>query len=231
MADSGGVTAQILDGKAAAAEIRTSLLERVASLRMSGASSRARDDIRGDDPGIRWRTCREKHRDCAEVGITSIRYDLPADAPHEQAVRDGHDEQANARRSRAARGTSCSCRCHASSTRGGAGLERMDPAKDADGLHPSSLSQLVLGEARFRCPARHVAVSSSCAATAWSFDGGRGRGDRAWRDRRTPPRAPPDQAGTENATVTLCHTGTRDLAAAIRAAPTSLSSPRAGHAS
>ena len=77
------MTANILDGKAAAAEIRSALAERVALLAERGIVPGLGTVLVGDDPGSRAYV-NGKHRDCAEVGIASIRRDLPADATQEQ---------------------------------------------------------------------------------------------------------------------------------------------------
>ena len=77
------MTAQILDGKAAAAEIRSAIAERVAVLATRGIVPGLGTVLVGDDPGSRAYV-NGKHRDCAEVGIASIRRDLPADASQEQ---------------------------------------------------------------------------------------------------------------------------------------------------
>ena len=77
------MTANILDGKAAAAEIRSELAERVALLAERGIVPGLGTVLVGDDPGSRAYV-NGKHRDCAEVGIASIRRDLPADATQEQ---------------------------------------------------------------------------------------------------------------------------------------------------
>ena len=72
------MTAQILDGKATAAEIKRELTERVAKLAEQGVVPGLGTVLVGDDPGSRWYV-NGKHKDCAEVGIESIRVDLPAD--------------------------------------------------------------------------------------------------------------------------------------------------------
>src|SRR6185312_17404963 len=79
MADSGGVTAQILDGKATAAAIKDELKVRVAKLAEQGVVPGLGTILVGDDPGSRAYVA-GKHRDCAAVGISSIQVELPADA-------------------------------------------------------------------------------------------------------------------------------------------------------
>ena len=73
------MTAQILDGKATAAAIKSELKGRVTALRERGVVPGLGTLLVGDDPGSQWYVA-GKHRDCAEVGIASIREDLPADA-------------------------------------------------------------------------------------------------------------------------------------------------------
>ena len=81
-------TAQILDGKATAAAIKAELTERVAALRAKGVVPGLGTVLVGDDPGSTWYVA-GKHRDCAEVGIASIRVDLPADATQADRGRRG----------------------------------------------------------------------------------------------------------------------------------------------
>jgi methylenetetrahydrofolate dehydrogenase (NADP+) / methenyltetrahydrofolate cyclohydrolase len=133
------VTAVVLDGVATASAVKTELAERVSELAARGIVPGLGTLLVGDDPGSRAYVA-GKHRDCAEVGIHSIRIDLPASASPDDvraAVADlnarpdvtgyiiqlplpvGHDKNAM--------------------------LELMDPDKDADGLHPTNLGRLVLG--------------------------------------------------------------------------------------
>jgi methylenetetrahydrofolate dehydrogenase (NADP+)/methenyltetrahydrofolate cyclohydrolase len=201
------VTAQVLDGKAAAAAIKAELAERVAKLRERGFVPGLGTLLVGDDPGSRWYV-NAKHKDCAEVGIRSIRRELPASASQEdiEAVVDelnadpevtlyivqlplpkGIDENAV--------------------------IGRIDPAKDADGLHPTNLGWLVLGkEAPLPCTPRgmiellrrhDVPIAGQHVVVV-------GRGITVGR-----PMGLMMTRRSENATVTLCHTGTRDLAAEV----------------
>jgi methylenetetrahydrofolate dehydrogenase (NADP+)/methenyltetrahydrofolate cyclohydrolase len=204
------MTAQILDGKLTAAEIRTDLKERVRILRDRGVSVGLGTVLVGDDPGSRAYV-NMKHRDCAEVGIESIRRDLPADASQEDVERAVAELNADP-----------SCTGYIVQLPLPRGLdeqrvlERIDPLKDADGLHPINLGRLVLMEpaplpctpkgivellARFDVPLRGAEVTVI------------GRGVTVGR-----PLGLLLTRRTENATVTLCHTGTRDLAAHTRAA-------------
>ncbi|WP_353807272.1 bifunctional methylenetetrahydrofolate dehydrogenase/methenyltetrahydrofolate cyclohydrolase [Agromyces sp. SYSU T00194] len=133
------MTAVRLDGVATATAIKNELRSRIDNLREHGIVPGLGTLLVGDDPGSRWYVA-GKHRDCAEVGIESIRIDLPAAATSADvraAIADlnsarevtgyivqlplppGHDENAM--------------------------LELVDPDKDADGLHPTNLGRLVLG--------------------------------------------------------------------------------------
>ena len=114
----------------------------------------------GDDPGSHWYVG-AKHKDCAEIGIESIRVDLPATAT--QAEVEAEIDRLNADPG-----------CTGFLVQQPTGLDefallsRVDPDKDVDGLHPTNLGKLVLGVRPARCPARRSAASSCCAATASS---------------------------------------------------------------
>jgi methylenetetrahydrofolate dehydrogenase (NADP+)/methenyltetrahydrofolate cyclohydrolase len=134
------VTAQILDGKATAAAIRAELAGRVAALRDRGVIPGLATVLVGDDPGSHSYV-RGKHKASAEIGIASIRRDLPATATQaevEKVVAELNDDPA----------------VHGYLVQlplpkgldAGRVLERVDPAKDADGLHPVNLGKLVLQE-------------------------------------------------------------------------------------
>jgi len=204
------VTAQTLDGTAAAAAIKADLTERVAALRAQGVVPGLGTVLVGEDPGSRWYVA-GKHKDCAQVGIESIRVDLPADAT--QAAIEAEVEALNA-------DAACTGYIVQLPLPKGrdehAVLVRIDPAKDADGLHPPNLRWLVLGKpAPLPCTPHgivqllrrhHVDIAGAQVCVI-------GRGITVGRSlgllltRRS-----------ENATVTLCHTGTRDLAAEVRRA-------------
>ncbi|HET8716786.1 MAG TPA: bifunctional methylenetetrahydrofolate dehydrogenase/methenyltetrahydrofolate cyclohydrolase [Nocardioidaceae bacterium] len=204
------MTARVLDGKATAAAIKGELTERVAKLHEQGVHPGLGTVLVGDDPGSRWYV-NGKHRDCAEVGIESIRVDLPADAP-QQAV-----EEAVAELNADPRCTGYIVQLplprHMDENRV---LGMIDPGKDADGLHPTNLGWLVLGRpAPLPCTPhgivellrRHevpIAGADVCVV---------GRGVTVGR-----PLGLLLTRRSENATVTLCHTGTRDLAAHVRRA-------------
>jgi methylenetetrahydrofolate dehydrogenase (NADP+) / methenyltetrahydrofolate cyclohydrolase len=204
------MTATILDGKATAAEIKADLAQRVAKLTAAGVTPGLGTVLVGDDPGSRAYVA-GKHRDCAEVGIRSIRKDLPADATGQQV----EDVVAELNADPACTGYIVQLPLPA-----GLDVQRVlgmiDPAKDADGLQPANLGKLVLGE-----PGPLPCTPKGIVALLRRYDvpiaGAEvtviGRGITVGRalglllTRRT-----------ENATVTQCHTGTRDLAAHTRAA-------------
>jgi methylenetetrahydrofolate dehydrogenase (NADP+)/methenyltetrahydrofolate cyclohydrolase len=204
------VTAQILDGKAAAAEIRAGLAGRVSALAGRGLLPGLGTVLVGDDPGSRAYV-NGKHRDCAEVGIASIRRDLPAGAS--QAEVEAVVDELNA--DPACTGYIVQLPLPAGLD-AGAVLARMDPAKDADGLHPVNLGKLVLGEAApLPCTPRGIVellrrygvtvAGADVTVIGRGITVGRALGLLLTRR-------------SENATVTQCHTGTKDLAAHTRAA-------------
>ncbi len=204
------MTAQILDGKKTAAKIKAELVDRVAKLREQGVVPGLATILVGDDPGSRWYVG-GKHRDCAEVGIKSIRVDLPEDAP-QSAVEDAIAEL-NANPECTGYIVQLPLPRHMDENHI---LGLIDPAKDADGLHPTNLGWLVLGkEAPLPCTPygivellrRHdvpIAGADVCIV---------GRGVTVGR-----PLGLLLTRRTENATVTLCHTGTVDLAGHVRRA-------------
>ena len=202
------MTAQILDGKKTAAAIKAELVDRVAKLREQGVVPGLATVLVGDAPGSRWYVA-GKHRDCAEVGINSIRVDLPGDAAQSEV------EEAVAALNENPECTGYIVQLplpkHMDENKI---LGMIDPAKDADGLHPTNLGWLVLGkEAPLPCTPhgivellrRHdvpIAGAEVCVV---------GRGVTVGR-----PLGLLLTRRSENATVTLCHTGTTDLAAHVR---------------
>ena len=204
------MSASILDGKATAAQIRADLKERVAALAARGVVPGLGTILVGDDPGSRAYVA-GKHRDCAQVGIASIRRDLPADATQaqvEEAVLELNEDPA--------------CTGYIVQLPLPAGLDDkrvlhlMDPQKDADGLHPVNLGKLVLGEdGPLPCTPRGIITllrqygveiaGAEVTVVGRGITVGRALGLLLTRR-------------SENATVTLCHTGTKDLAAHTRAA-------------
>lgn len=204
------VTAIKLDGKLYRGELLADLTERVAALKEKGIIPGLATVLVGDDPGSHSYV-KMKHRDCEEVGITSIRKDLPADISQEDllAVIDELNEDP------ACTGyiVQLPLPKHLDEN---AVLERIDPAKDADGLHPVNLGKLVLNEpAPLPCTPngsihllRRFGVDLNGAKVVVI-----GRGVTVGR-----PIGLMLTRRTENSTVTLCHTGTKDLAAETRAA-------------
>lgn len=204
------MNATILDGKATYAGIKTELAARVAALADAGVVPGLGTVLVGEDPGSQSYV-RMKHRDCAEVGIASIRVDLPADATAEQ-VREGI-EALNADPACTGYIVQLPLPKHLDEN---AMLELIDPAKDADGLHPINLGRLVLNEpAPLPCTPRGIVelLSRYGVPLAGAEVCVIGRGVTVGR-----PLGLILTRRSENATVTLCHTGTRDLAAHTRAA-------------
>ncbi|WP_306370002.1 bifunctional methylenetetrahydrofolate dehydrogenase/methenyltetrahydrofolate cyclohydrolase [Nocardiopsis sp. CC223A] len=204
------MSAIVLDGKAVATSIREDLTERVARLHARGITPGLGTVLVGDDPGSHSYV-RGKHRDCAQVGIASIRRDLPENATQEeveQAVRELNEDPA--------------CTGYIVQLPLPRGLDEnrvlglIDPAKDADGLQPSNLGKLVLmQEAPLPCTPRGIVellnrydVPLKGAEVVVI-----GRGVTVGR-----PLGLLLTRRSENATVTLCHTGTRDLAEHTRRA-------------
>jgi methylenetetrahydrofolate dehydrogenase (NADP+)/methenyltetrahydrofolate cyclohydrolase len=204
------VTAQILDGTATAKAIKGELTERVAKLKERGVVPGLGTVLVGDDPGSRWYV-NGKHKDCAEVGIESIRVDLPETAS--QAEVEEHVARLNADPACTGYIVQLPLPRHMDVNRV---LSLIDPDKDADGLHPTNLGWLVLGkDAPLPCTPygivellrRHdVPIAGADVVVV-------GRGVTVGR-----PLGLLLTRRSENATVTLCHTGTRDLAAHVRTA-------------
>ena len=204
------VPALTLDGKLTRDEILADLTERVAALTARGRTPGLGTVLVGDDPGSHAYV-RGKHSDCAKVGITSIRRDLPADISQAQ-LNDTIDEL-NANPDCTGYIVQLPLPRHLDEN---AALERIDPAKDADGLHPTNLGRLVLNEpAPLPCTPRgivhllrryEVPINGAHVVVI-------GRGVTVGR-----PLGLLLTRRTENATVTLCHTGTRDLPSLTRQA-------------
>ena len=204
----GGVTATILDGRATLATIKGELAERVAALRAAGVVPGLGSVLVGDDPGSRWYV-NAKHKDSAEIGITSIRRELPATAT-QQEVEAVVDE------------LNADPECTAFLVQQPTGLDefrilsRVLPAKDVDGLHPFNLGCLVMSEpAPVPCtPAGIIELLRRYGVPIRSADVTViGRGLTVGR-----PLGLMLTRRSENATVTLCHTGTHDLAGHVRGA-------------
>src|ERR1044072_929084 len=146
------VNAKLLDGNATAADIRRGPAELVAKLTATGGPPPGLGTVLvGDDPGSRAYVG-GKHRDCAQVGISSIRRDLPADASQEQVEETIEDRTARPACARYIVQLPLPRHLDANAV-----LERMGPAKDADGLHPVNLGRLTLGvEAPLLCTPRGI---------------------------------------------------------------------------
>ena len=201
------MTATLLDGKTTRDEIYADLQTRVQALTAAGHTPGLGTVLVGDDPGSHAYV-RGKHADCAKVGITSLRRDLPADVSQTQLLNTVDELNAN---------PDCTGYIvqlplpkHLDEV---ATLEQMDSLKDADGLHPVNLGRLVLGEpAPLPCTPRgivallrryEVPIAGAKVVVI-------GRGVTVGR-----PLGLLLTRRSENATVTLCHTGTRDLAAEV----------------
>ncbi|GGK56122.1 bifunctional protein FolD [Planomonospora parontospora subsp. parontospora] len=204
------MSAQILDGKATAAKIKASLAERVAALKERGITPGLGTVLVGDDPGSQIYVA-GKHRDCAEVGIASIRRDLPDNAT--QAEVEEVIDDLNASAECTGYIVQLPLPRHLDTQ---ALLERMDPAKDADGLHPVNLGRLVhMVDAPLPCTPHGIVLllqeygvplkGAEVVVVGRGITVGRSLGLLLTRR-------------SENATVTLCHTGTQDLAAHTRRA-------------
>jgi methylenetetrahydrofolate dehydrogenase (NADP+)/methenyltetrahydrofolate cyclohydrolase len=202
------MTAQTLDGTATLKTIKAELAERVAALEERGIVPGLGTVLVGDDPGSHWYVG-AKHKDCAEIGITSIRRDLPATATQAEveAVIDELNDDPT---------------CTGFIVQQPTGLDefallsRVHPDKDVDGLHPTNLGKLVLGK-RGPLPCTPVGVIELLRRHGVQIAGAEvvvvGRGLTVGR-----PLGLLLTRRSENATVTLCHTGTRDLAAHVREA-------------
>jgi methylenetetrahydrofolate dehydrogenase (NADP+)/methenyltetrahydrofolate cyclohydrolase len=204
------MTAQILDGKALAATIKAELTERVAALAERGVTPGLGTVLVGDDPGSRSYV-RGKHRDCAEVGIASIQVELPAAtsaAELEAAI-----EKLNA--DPACTGYLVQLPLPGSLDDNWA-LSLVDPDKDADGLHPTNLGRLVLG-APGPLPCTPRGVVELLRRNGIALGGAEvcviGRGTTVGR-----PLGLLLTRKSENATVTVCHTGSVDIARHTREA-------------
>ena len=208
------MTAQLLDGRATAARVKGELRERVKALAARGITPGLGTVLVGDDPGSHAYV-RGKHTDSAEIGVASLRVDLPADA-----------SQAQVEDAVAALNADDACTGFIVQLPLPAGLdadrvlELVDPAKDADGLHPTNLGRLVLnvnGPMRSPLPATPHAVVDLLLRHDVDLRGAEvcviGRGVTVGR-----PLGLLLTRRSVNATVTLCHTGTKDLAEHTRRA-------------
>ncbi len=204
------MTATILDGRATARQIREDLAQRVTALAQRGIRPGLGTVLVGDDPGSHSYVA-GKHRDCAQVGIFSIRRELPADATQRQV----EDVVAELNADPACTGYIVQLPLP-SGLDARAVLQLMDPAKDADGLQPVNLGKLVLGEpGPLPCTPKGIVelLRRYGVPIAGADVTVIGRGITVGRSLGLLL-----TSRSENATVTLCHTGTRDLAAHTRGA-------------
>ena len=201
------MAAQILDGKAVAAQMKDEMRAQVGQLASRGIVPGLGTVLVGDDPGSKWYVA-GKHRDCAEVGIESIRRDLPASVTQEE-LEEVIDEL-NANEACTGYIVQLPLPDHIDTD---AILERIDPAKDADGLHPTNLGRRALNGGRpiptpLPCPPRGVIelmvrngielAGKHVVVIGRGVTVGRSIGSLLTRREY-------------NATVTLTHTGTRNL--------------------
>lgn len=202
-------TAAKIDGKRVAADLKAGLAERVKTLHEAGIDPGLGTILVGDDPGSRSYVA-GKHRDCAEVGIASIRIELPAGAS--QAEIEAAVQQLNEDPTCTGFIVQLPLPPHVDTHRV---LELIDPDKDADGLHPTNLGKLVLGTpAPLPCTPRGIIellrqhdvpiTGQRFCIIGCGLTVGRPLGLMLTRP-------------TEHATVTLCNIETRDVAAHARA--------------
>jgi methylenetetrahydrofolate dehydrogenase (NADP+)/methenyltetrahydrofolate cyclohydrolase len=202
------VTATLLDGKATLASIKAELAQRIAALAARGVRPGLGTVLVGEDPASRWYVA-AKHRDCAEIGIASIQRELPATASLAEVLAVVDELNADAA-------------CTAFLVQQPTGLDefailsRVDPVKDVDGLHPFNLGSLVLGKPG-PLPCTPLGILELLRRYDVPIAGAQavviGRGLTVGR-----PLGLLLTRRSENATVTLCHTGTRDLAEQVRRA-------------
>ena len=204
------MSATKLDGTLYRDEIFADLAQRVSALKDKGITPGLATVLVGEDPGSQSYV-KMKHRDCEKLGINSIRKDLPADITQEEL--EAVIDELNVDDACTGYIVQLPLPKHLDEN---AILERIDPAKDADGLHPVNLGKLVLNEeAPLPCTPngclhllRRFGVELNGAKTVVI-----GRGVTVGR-----PIGLMLTRRSENSTVTLCHTGTKDLAAETREA-------------
>ena len=197
------MSAVILDGKATAQKIKTNLIKRVQDLKSKGINPGLGTILVGDDAGSHAYVG-GKHKDCAEVGINSIRIDLPKTASQSDVMTSIEKLNNDA---------SCTGFIVQLPLPGGLdsnqALEAINPQKDADGLHPTNLGKLVLGQ-NGPLPCTPRGIIELLRTYKIEINGAKiviiGRGVTVGR-----PLGLLLTRKTENATVTLCHTGTKDL--------------------
>ena len=204
------MTAKILDGTATLRAIKAELAERVTKLGERGVTPGLGTVLVGDDPGSHWYVG-AKHKDCASIGITSIRRDLPATTT--QAEVEAVIDELNADPA-----------CTGFIVQQPTGLDefallsRVDPAKDVDGLHPFNQGLLMQGRPRF-VSATPAGVKEMLVRSGIPIDGQHvvvvGRSVLVGRPLSV---LLSNKAENGNATVTVCHTRTRDLSSITKQA-------------
>lgn len=204
------MSAVILDGKATAQKIKTNLIKRVQDLKSKGINPGLGTILVGDDAGSHAYVD-GKHKDCAEVGINSIRIDLPKTASQLDVM--NSIEKLN---------NDASCTGFIvqlplpTGLDSNKALEAINPQKDADGLHPTNLGKLVLGQ-NGPLPCTPRGIIELLRTYKIEINGAKvviiGRGVTVGR-----PLGLLLTRKTENATVTLCHTGTKDLSSHLLSA-------------
>ena len=197
------MSAVILDGKATAQIIKNNLAQRVSALKAKGINPGLGTILVGDDAGSHAYV-NGKHKDCAEVGISSIRIDLPKTATQTDVM------NAITQLNNDANCTGFIVQLPLpKGLDGNLALEAMNPDKDADGLHPNNLGKLVLGQSG-PLPCTPRGIIELLRAYKVEINGANiviiGRGVTVGT-----PLGLLLTRKTENATVTLCHTGTKDL--------------------
>ena len=195
------MTATTLDGKAILGTIKAELRERVSALAERGVVPGLGTVLVGDDPGSHWYVG-AKHRDCAEIGIRSMRRDLPAGTSLDEVLAVVHELNDDPD-------------CTGFIVQQPTGLDEnailsaVDPGKDVDGLHPTNLGWLVLGHPA-PLPCTPLGIVELLRRYDVPINGAQavvvGRGLTVGR-----PMGLLLTRRSENATVTLCHTGTRNL--------------------
>lgn len=213
-ASSSVLSARFLNGAATAAAIKQELKERVDELASGGIVPGLGTVLVGDDPGSQWYVA-GKHRDCAEIGIASIRRHLPRSTT--QAELNEVIAELNADPRCTGYIVQLPLPTHLDTD---ATLALIDPVKDADGLHPTNLGKLLLNvvniiDTPLPCTPRAIIELVERHGLSWS---GKhvvvlGRGVTVGR-----PIGPMLTRRRYNATVTLTHTGTLDLDKVLRSA-------------
>ncbi len=208
------MTARLLDGTATAGAIKSELKVRVDALRAKGVTPGLATVLVGNDPGSEWYVG-GKHKDCAEVGIASIRRELPNSAT--QAEVEAVIDELNANPAVTGFIVQLPLPEHVDTD---AILERINPSKDADGLHPINLGRLVnsaSGPVTWPLPCTPQGVVELVERHGIAWDGLNvvviGRGITVGR-----PIGSLLTRKEINATVTLTHTGTRNLADHLKSA-------------